>query len=628
LKRLINRIDRNILLCLIDMAIVFCCYSATWLMVIASREMKWQMVEYLLSVGSAIVVNAVFMQLFRVNTTIWRYSGGRDFIRVFIVACVSGIVSTIIFELVTKNAPHFNLLYSGFALLFAAAMLTLSRITYREYSDRNTKAIDKPKTRLVIVGAGSAGYRMADEIIKNSASGLLPVAFVDDDETKINRTIERVPVMGRIADIGEVCTVMKADMIYIAIPSASNEQRATILDHCAKTKLPVKILPFIAEISREKDIADKVRDITPEELLGRDPINVADEKVMANISGRTVLITGGGGSIGSELCRQIAAHNPKKLILVDIYENTTYEIQQELKGKYGDSLNLAVYIADVCDTEKLEHLFKREKPDMVLHAAAHKHVPLMEVVPDEAVLNNVFGTFSCAQAANNSGVDRFVLISTDKAVHPTNVMGATKRVCEMVVQYFNTVSRGTIFSAVRFGNVLGSHGSVVPLFKEQIEKRRDITVTHPEIIRYFMTIPEAAKLVLTAGAMAEGGEIFVLDMGKPVKIDDLARKMISLAGLTVGKDINIKYVGLRPGEKLFEELLMSEEGLKKTQSDRIFIGSAIKMDYEGFMQKLDALKSLCRKAGVSGDDVAASLKELVPTFKRYVPATIKIEDKK
>lgn len=402
---------------------------------------------------------------------------------------------------------------------------------------------------------------------------------------------------------------------------------AVILEECSKTNCAAKILPFYSALADDnKSFVNKVRDITPEELLGREPIEVADEEILSFVKDKTIAITGGGGSIGSELCRQIAAYSPKRLIIIDVYENTTYTIQQELRAKFKD-LDLKVYIATVCDYNKINSIFAYEKPDVVIHAAAHKHVPLMETVPDECVKNNVFGTLNTALATKNNGAEKFILISTDKAVNPTNIMGATKRVCEMIIQYVDSISTDTTFAAVRFGNVLGSHGSVIPLFKKQIQNRNDVTVTHPEMIRYFMTIPEASQLVLTASAMAKGGEIFVLDMGNPVKIDDLARKMIQLSGLVIGKDINIKYIGLRPGEKLYEELLMSEEGLGKTQNHKIFIGNLIKMDYNEFNNQLNVLRDLVNRDDVTSSDVEAMLMQIVPTFHRFVE-TDKTEDDK
>ncbi len=566
-----------------------------------------------------------------INTVIWRYSNEKNYLVVF---CAIMFANAVFFAVSRLVGIKINSMLYVIAALVSACGSTAARVIYkliaRYYAHRSliselsSSHDEKPgdKQRLLIVGAGVSASMMLGELMNGDAeSDLHPVAIVDDDAAKRGRTICGVKVVGRTVDIPAVCKEYNVQIIYIAIPSANNATRASIIDECQKTGLPVKILPHYTEIADdESGFVNKVRDITPEELLGREPINVADEGIYNFISGKTVAITGGGGSIGSELCRQIAAHSPKRLIIIDIYENNAYAIQQELKMKYGDALNLQVYIASVREQAKIDYLFSAERPDIVFHAAAHKHVPLMEVSPDEAVKNNIFGTYNTALAAKNNGVKRFVLVSTDKAVNPTNCMGATKRVCEMVIQYFNSISEGaTTYAAVRFGNVLGSNGSVIPLFKEQIKNRQDVTVTDPRIIRYFMTIPEASQLVLAAGAMASGGEIFVLDMGEPVKIDDLARKMIKLSGLVEGRDIHIRYTGLRPGEKLFEELLVGEEGLKKTLNSKIFISSIMPVDFVRLKGQLDELKTMVSDVSVAADTVAAKLAEVVPTFKRYVP---------
>ncbi len=615
-------IKRNRMLCLIDATIISVTYILTRLLATLVSDIGYELFELVTDWVIVLVIYTLVMWLFKVNKTIWRYSSGRDYLYLFGVSCFSGVLACVALELMPYDSTP--VIFNFLSFLISSLALTFSRVVYRELLIGMHK-IDTDAKRLLIVGAGAAGSRMIEEIRSNPGCGLNPVCFVDDDPQKLMRSIRNVKVLGEIRDIPEICSENDIELIYIAIPSSSNEQRAIILEECAKTTCSVKILPFYATVSNDKSFITKVRDITPEELLGRDPIKVADENILSFVKNKVVAITGGGGSIGSELCRQISAYSPKRLVIIDIYENNAYAIQQELKNKYASNLDIEVYIATVCEYNKIDRIFQIEKPDIVIHAAAHKHVPLMETVPDECVLNNVFGTLNTALATKNNGVERFVLISTDKAVNPTNIMGATKRVCEMIIQYVDGISPNTTFTAVRFGNVLGSNGSVIPLFKEQIAKRNDVTVTHPEMIRYFMTIPEASQLVLTAGAMAKGGEIFVLDMGKPVKIDDLARKMISLAGLTLGKDINIRYVGLRPGEKLYEELLMSEEGLRKTLNEKIFIGSAIQMDYAGFENELMQLKELCEKKDVTPAEVEKKLKEIVPTFKRFNPNEEKSE---
>ena len=395
----------------------------------------------------------------------------------------------------------------------------------------------------------------------------------------------------------------------MAIPSASTQTRKEILEICKESGCKLRTLPGMYQLVKGEVSVSKLKDVEVEDLLGREPIRINTEEVLDHLRGKVVLVTGGGGSIGSELCRQIASHSPKQLIIVDIYENNAYEIQQELIRKHPE-LNLVVLIASVRNTNRINDIFDKYRPDIVYHAAAHKHVPLMEVSPNEAIKNNVMGTYKTAQAAIRYGTKKFVLISTDKAVNPTNVMGASKRLCEMVVQMMNRKSE-TNFVAVRFGNVLGSNGSVIPLFKKQIAEGGPVTVTHPDIIRYFMTIPEAVSLVLQAGAYARGGEIFVLDMGKPVKILDLATNLIKLSGYKPGEDIEIQFTGLRPGEKMYEELLMNEEGLKKTANSMIFIGKPIEFDEEVFEMQLEQLISAAKR---ETEDIRARIKEIVPTY--------------
>lgn len=612
-------INRNFLLNIIDVVIVCVTYILVRLFATMVSDVNYSLFGLLADIITAFVVYTAGLNLFGVNKIIWRYSSGRDYCYLFGVSLACGLVSCGVLEVLPQDVTPF--IFNFLAFLACSLMITFSRVVYREFLVGRHK-VDTGAKKLLIVGAGDAGNRMVEEILNNPDCGLNPIGFVDDDAQKLGRRIRGIKVLGNVSDIRKICKENEVQLIYIAIPSATNEQRAAMLDECAKTTCAVKMLPYYSaigedELANDSSFINKVRDITPEELLGREPVNIADEKVLSFVKGKTVVITGGGGSIGSELCRQIAANSPKRLIIIDVYENTTYFIQQELKARFEDKLNLGVYIATVCDYQKINNIFAHEKPDIVLHAAAHKHVPLMETVPDECVKNNVFGTFNTALAAINNKVGKFILISTDKAVNPTNIMGTTKRICEMIIQYADGLSNDTTFAAVRFGNVLGSNGSVIPVFKKQIENRNDVTVTHPEMIRYFMTIPEATQLVLTASAMAKGGEIFVLDMGKPVKIDDLARKMISLSGLTLGKDINIKYIGLRPGEKLYEELLMSEEGLEKTLNEKIFIGSPIKMDYSDFKAQLEELQLLVNKADVEPSEVEQMLKFMVPTFKRF-----------
>ena len=564
----------------------------------------------------ALPIYAIACVCFGMYKSIWRYAKAREFLLCIGASLTGGILFAVTDKIrFNEHAPkvYFYVVFITLVILSTVSMRLIYRI-FRQYYYKNNA--QRKRKRALFVGAGQAAVMLVDESIGNSYCDFEPVVMVDDDVTKVGRTIGGIKVAGTVDDIPAIADKYQVELIVITIPSATNKERGYILDICSHCECAVRILPMISDFTNSDmyNITAKLREITPDELLGRDTIEVANEEVLNFVKNKTVLVTGGGGSIGSELCRQIAAHYPKKLIIVDIYENNAYEIEQELIRKYGDSLNLLVLIASVRDFVRLDEIFTKEKPDIVLHAAAHKHVPLMETSPEEAIKNNVFGTLNTAKAAMANGVSKFILISTDKAVNPTNIMGASKRMCEMIVQSMNGKS-DTIFAAVRFGNVLGSNGSVIPLFKKQIAEGGPVTVTHQDIIRYFMTIPEAAQLVLTAGAMANGGEIFILDMGEPVKIDDLARKMIKLSGLTPGEDIEIEYTGLRPGEKLYEELLMNEEGKKTTANKKIFIGRQIDIDEEEFYKKLDILRSLSQVKNIDIVAIQNEIKDIVPTFK-------------
>lgn len=560
----------------------------------------------------SVAIHSLAAFIFKLNNIIWRYAESKEYLYLFVVESVGSAIS---FTVCILLFPLSVTLLVSFELSILLAII-ITRICYQVYCSRHKHKICKNDKRLLIIGAGAAACRLLDEINSTKDCGLIPVGFIDDSKEKINRKVHGVDVLGPVDSIAEIAKEVEAEVIYLAIPSLSNEKRADILAQCLKTDCIVKSLPLLTEIADKSNLMKSIRDITPEELLGREPVKLDDTEIFNFIQGKRVVITGGGGSIGSEICRQIAAKQPSRLVIIDIYENNAYDIQQELIIQYGESLDMEVYIASVCDFDRICRIFKREKPDIVIHAAAHKHVPLMETVPDEAVKNNVFGTWNTVKAAELNNVEKMILISTDKAVNPTNIMGTTKRICEMIIQYADTISKNTQFAAVRFGNVLGSNGSVIPLFKKQIEERSDVTVTHPEMIRYFMTISEASQLVLTAGAMAGGGEIFVLDMGEPVRIDDLAKNMIRFAGLTLGRDINIKYIGLRPGEKLYEELLMSEEGLNQTPNKKIFIGKKIDFDHDTFVLQLDELRALAEDPSSTPQMIEKKLMEIVPTFKR------------
>lgn len=477
--------------------------------------------------------------------------------------------------------------------------------------------------RTLIVGAGNAGRMIVREIhnakeqgdVNNPSKSIIPVCFVDDDLKKLNQKIEGIPVVGTCPEIVKICDEYRIDNIIVAVPSCEEDEKRKILDYCSATECKIKIIPYLGELlfdDGHTQLISQAKEIKIEDLLGRKPIEFDRKEIHDLINGKICLVTGGGGSIGSELVRQIAKNNPKQIIIVDIYENNAYDIQQELVLEYGTKLNLVTLISSVRDYDKMELIFKTYRPELVFHAAAHKHVPLMETVPEEAVKNNIFGTFNVATLAEKYKAKKFVMISTDKAVNPTNVMGATKRACEMIIQYKAQHSTATEFVTTRFGNVLGSNGSVIPLFRRQIENGAPVTVTHPDIIRYFMTIPEAVSLVLEAGAMAKGGEIFVLDMGAPVKITTLAENLIRMYGKVPYKDVPIIFTGLRPGEKLFEELLMDEEGLKSTQNKKIFIGNQIKIDETDMLSKLEVLKKTAENN--DSEKTVELLAELVPTF--------------
>ena len=542
--------------------------------------------------------------------SLWRYAEIVEFFRL----CVASVVAVTVFVVVLLWWQERRVPISVYFLsaMFASSLTLYSRLTYRMYRNTTLKKRRKPRRRTMLIGAGDAASTLLHEAAKNKSPEMNFICCVDDAPEKVGRSIMGVEIMGTTEDIPELVERCEIETILLAIPTVDDENKRRILSICNKTKCNVRILPDIVQIIADggKDMLTRVRDVRVEDVLGREPIELAD-MTNALVSSKTVMVTGGGGSIGSELCRQIAACRPKKLVIVDIYENSAYSIQQELVRRYGSALDLEVCIASVRDSKKVDKLFERVRPSVVFHAAAHKHVPLMEDAPEEAVKNNVFGTYNVALSAEKYGAERFVLISTDKAVNPTNVMGATKRLCEMIVQALAQKS-ATKFVAVRFGNVLGSNGSVIPLFKEQIAAGGPVTVTHPEIVRYFMTISEAVHLVLEAGAMGNGGDIFVLDMGNPVRILDLAENLIKLSGFIPYRDIEIKFTGLRPGEKLYEELLMDEEGLRQTDNKKIFVGAPLQLNKNTFFDHLKTLKEIAYSNN-SGNLVQALI-DLVPTF--------------
>lgn len=557
-----------------------------------------------------IAICLITLCLFKAYNIIWRFIGMSDVARVTSAVIVMDIATLIISMLIGMNMSKTVYFLSLVFDLIAVTGLRVSyRIARRLVFNIGSRKIGSDLINTMIIGAGETGLMAIKQLHSNPDYRAKIVCAIDDNPIKIGSYIEGVPIVGSTKEIIALSKKLEIEQIIYAIPTASKERQSEILEICKNTGCILKILPLINDMIDGKLSVGNIRDIQIEDLLGRAPISLNKDDVFEFLTDKTILVTGGGGSIGSELCRQISSHSPKKLIILDIYENNAYAIEQELKYIHPE-LELHTIIASVRDLPRMEAVFAKFKPDVVFHAAAHKHVPLMETSPNEAIKNNVFGTYNTALCADKYGAGKFVLISTDKAVNPTNIMGASKRLCEMVVQSFAKQSE-TDFALVRFGNVLGSNGSVIPLFREQIKHGGPVLVTHPDIIRYFMTIPEAVSLVIQAGATAEGGEIFVLDMGKPVKIDDLARNLIKLSGFVPDVDIKVEYIGLRPGEKLYEELLMEEEGLTQTKNKLIYIGKPIELDQEKFKSDLIALK---KAAESNSPDIKKLVSELVPTY--------------
>lgn len=554
-----------------------------------------------------IVITLVIFCYFHLYSSIWTYAGATELMNIVIASVLSAGVQMTVMVLFEIHMPRsYYILYGGCLL----ALVFISRYFYRALRTVRNRRINQAScSRVMLVGGGAAGNILIKEISNSAYINKKVICIIDDDRAKKGSYIHGVKIMGNRYDIPRLAEQYNIQEIIIAMPSASPKEMKGILDICKETGCELKRLPGIYQLVNGDVSVAKLKDVDVNDLLGRDPIEVDLSSIMDYVSEKVVLVTGGGGSIGSELCRQIAGHNPRQLIIVDIYENNAYELQNELRRNYPN-LNLKVLIASVRNTKRMDLIFEKYRPDIVYHAAAHKHVPLMEESPNEAVKNNVLGTWKVVQAADKWKVKRFVMISTDKAVNPTNIMGATKRICEMIIQTYNNRSE-TEFVAVRFGNVLGSNGSVIPLFKKQIEQGGPVTVTHPDIIRYFMTIPEAVSLVLQAGAYAKGGEIFILDMGEPVKIADLARNLILLSGHKPNEDIQIEFTGLRPGEKLYEEMLMAEEGMQNTANKLIHIGKPIKMDEEKFMMQLENLQNYVVE---EPEDIRTWVQEIVTTY--------------
>ena len=554
-----------------------------------------------------ILITIIIFFLFHMYSTMWSVAGIREVVHIIAACGLASLIQLAGMILLEHKVPRSYYIICFVSLCAFEIVIRLSyRISKTLFANNN---FEKTGKRIMIVGAGTSGAVILKEMTTSQYVDGYAVCFVDDDKNKAGKILNGIPIAGNRDDIPALVEKYKVDEIYIAMPSATAKQRKEIIEISRETKCGIKILTGIYQLLNGEVNISKLRKVEIEDLLGRDPIRVNLDEIMGYVSNKVILVTGGGGSIGSELCRQIAAHKPKQLIIFDIYENNAYDIQQELKDTYPE-LDLVVLIGSVRNTHRIEMVFEKYRPNIVYHAAAHKHVPLMEDSPNEAIKNNVFGTYKTAAAADRYGTERFVLISTDKAVNPTNIMGASKRMCEMIIQMYNKHSK-TDYVAVRFGNVLGSNGSVIPLFKKQIEQGGPVTVTHKDIIRYFMTIPEAVSLVLQAGAYAKGGEIFILDMGEPVKILDLAENLIRLSGYVPYEDIQIEFTGLRPGEKLYEELLMGEEGLQDTPNKLIHIGRPIEFNQENFKAQLNRLREMAEQ---DSENIKDMVREMVPTY--------------
>lgn len=557
-----------------------------------------------INVVCTIIVN-VFFKMYKI---LWRFASMIELRNTVIAVFVSSFIQFCGMKLMGLHVPRSYILI--YVLLLSVCMI-ISRFSFRFIGilfKRSTRKKADPIVTMV-VGAGSAGYMLVHEMKSSPHINRKVPCIIDDNSEKWGTYLLGIPVVGGKKAIPAMVKKYDVEEIIIAIPTLTAEEQSKLLEICQETTCKVQLLPSIYQLVNNEVTVSMLRDVQIEDLLGRDSIQLRMDKIAEYISGNVIMVTGGGGSIGSELCRQIALHNPRQLIIVDIYENNAYNIQMELKRKYPD-LNLVTLIASVRDRKRIDSIFAEYKPDIVYHAAAHKHVPLMEDSPNEAIKNNVLGTYIVAQAADQFKVKRMVLISSDKAVRPTNVMGASKRICEIIMQVFNQIS-DTEYAAVRFGNVLGSNGSVIPLFNKQIKEGGPVTVTHPDIIRYFMTILEAVNLVLQCGAYAKGGELFILDMGEPVKILDMAKKMIRLSGHIPDKDIKIQFTGLRPGEKLYEELLIDEKNLVRTENERIFVAQFGKIDAEKMRKQI---LEIVNKAYEETDDIRLYIKEIVPEY--------------
>lgn len=600
------------LLILIDIFLVNAAYLLSFYIRYEFNVRSEHIEIYIKTLPVVIAIYVIVLSIFKMYKSMWRIAGIDEVIHGVTACIVAGAANFIFMELLPQRVPRVvTMLSCLFIIIFILSVRLSYRVLGRLITYFNAFKTEG-KENVLIIGAGHYAQILIGEIRGEKSSKYNLVGLIDDNKNKINTYLNGFKVLGSTNDILEIISKKNIDEVLIAIPTLQSETKKNIITLCQEAKIKVKIMPSVSELLNEEINLNKMRNVDLRDLLGRPEIELDKDGISEYIKGKTVLVTGGGGSIGSELCRQIAKFKPKKLLILDIYENTAYDLQNELCRNIKD-LDKDVLIASVRDKNRLEEIFETYKPQVVFHAAAHKHVPLMEFNPQEAIKNNVVGTLNVAESADKHGVERFVLISTDKAVNPTNVMGATKRLCEMIVQALNNKSK-TEFVAVRFGNVLGSNGSVIPLFKNQISNGGPITLTHENITRYFMLIPEAAQLVLQAGAYANGGEIFVLDMGKPVRIYDLAENLIKLSGLKPHDDIKIEITGLRPGEKLYEELLMDEEGLTETKHEKIFIGKPGDFEIEAVKSNIDKLEKISKTD--DKNKLKEKLAEVVPTYKR------------
>lgn len=605
---------KKLFLLVVDMFIILLSYYFAamirfdFILPVTMREVLTQRIPVILGIYLIIFVG------FKLYSSLWTVAGMDEYVKVVTSNLLAASIALIFGLIITPRIPISVTIFADTLILLGTLGFRILFRIYRRLSMMPNTKRDEYSKRILIVGAGDAAALIIKEIRNHRNIDIDIVGLVDDDDYKQNSYMGGYPVLGKTKDVVELVEELNVDEIIFAIPSISHNDRIRILEIAQKSKAKLKTLPGMYELVENDFNYSHIRDVDVTDLLGRKEIKLNNKEIQEYITGKRVLVTGGGGSIGSELCRQIARLSPEKLIIVDIYENNAYDIENELKRKFPE-LNLLVLIASVRDLNKIDSIFMKQRPDIVFHAAAHKHVPLMETSPGEAVKNNVFGTLHVAQTAKKYKVEKFILISTDKAVNPTNIMGATKRLCEMIIQTVDADSEYTDFVAVRFGNVLGSNGSVIPLFKEQIKAGGPVTLTHKDITRYFMTIPEAVQLVLQAGAYAKGGEVFVLDMGEPVKIYDLAENLIRLSGFTPNKDINIEVTGLRPGEKLYEELLMAEEGLTHTRNPLIFIGQPNRFNKEQLMNELISLKGLVHDHTVSEGEIKTRMSQIVNTYK-------------